>query len=166
MAARRSREEDSASPKAPGEMLTAQLLALLKGWSGYGYELAQRLEQSGWPGLNHGTLYRTLRQMERMGLVSSMWDTSAEGPARRVYNLTAAGSLFLENWIALLEAHRDILGIFLRRTEPREGSPEPRPPEPRPAGARPAEARPGRRASRAGGRARSSSRRARGSPDE
>ncbi|MGE3773686.1 MAG: helix-turn-helix transcriptional regulator [Gammaproteobacteria bacterium] len=87
-------------------MLTAHLLALLKGWSAYGYELAHRLEESGFGEMNKGSIYRLLRQMERSGLVSSDWDTSADGPARRVYSLTDAGNLFLNNWLAFLDAHR------------------------------------------------------------
>lgn len=89
-----------------GDMLTAHLLALLKGWSAYGYELSQRLEEAGFGDMNKGSIYRLLRQMERSGLVSSNWDTTADGPARRVYSMTDAGNLFLDNWLAFLEAHR------------------------------------------------------------
>lgn len=97
----------------PGDMLTANLLALLKGWQACGYELMNRLNEEGLGEYNSGTIYRNLRQAEKLGLVSSMWDTSADGPARRMYNLTAAGSLFLTNWIALLETHRNALEGFM-----------------------------------------------------
>lgn len=97
----------------PGDMLTANLLALLKGWQACGYELMNRLSEAGLGDYNSGTIYRNLRQMEKLGLVSSMWDTSEDGPARRMYNLTAAGSLFLNNWIALLETHRHALETFM-----------------------------------------------------
>lgn len=100
-------EKTTAAPPRPsGDMLTAHLLALLKGWSAYGYELAHRLEEAGFGEMNKGSIYRLLRQMERGGLVSSDWDTSADGPARRVYSLTDAGNLFLNNWLAFLDAHR------------------------------------------------------------
>lgn len=104
---------ERADPKLPGEMLMANLLALLKDWSGYGYELAQRLEDAGFGRYNSGSLYRTLRQMEGLGLISSFWDTSAAGPARRMYSLTRAGQLFLDNWIAMLDFHRRTLDIYL-----------------------------------------------------
>ena len=94
-------------------MLTANLLALLKGWQACGYELMNHLSEAGLGDYNSGTIYRNLRQMEKLGLVSSMWDTSEDGPARRMYNLTAAGSLFLNNWIALLETHRHALENFM-----------------------------------------------------
>jgi poly-beta-hydroxybutyrate-responsive repressor len=96
-------------------MLTAHLLALLKGWPAYGYELAQRLDEAGFGELNKGTIYRTLRQMERSGLVDSRWDTSSAGPARRVYDLTVAGSLFLEHWFAFIDAHRRGLELLAGR---------------------------------------------------
>lgn len=109
----RDAEEERADPKLPGEMLMANLLALLKDWTGYGYELAQRLEDAGFGRYNSGSLYRTLRQMEGLGLISSFWDTSAAGPARRMYSLTRAGQLFLDNWIAMLDFHRRTLDIYL-----------------------------------------------------
>lgn len=99
-------ETTPVGPRPSGDMLTAHLLALLKGWSAYGYELAHRLEEAGFGAMNKGSLYRLLRQMERSGLVASDWDTSADGPARRVYSLTEAGNLFLNNWLAFLDAHR------------------------------------------------------------
>ena len=101
-------EKSTAEPhlRPSGDMLTAHLLALLKSWSAYGYELAQRLEEAGLGDLNKGSIYRMLRQMERSGLVSSTWDTSSDGPARRIYNMTTAGKLFLDNWLAFIDAHR------------------------------------------------------------
>lgn len=108
-----TRDKDT-TLRTPGEMLTAHLLALLRGWSGYGYELSQRLEEAGLGSYNSGTIYRTLRQMEKLGLVSSMWDTSEDGPARRIYSMTAAGTMFLKNWIDLLEAHQRTLEHFMQ----------------------------------------------------
>ena len=101
------------STKPPGDMLTANLLALIKGWQACGYQLMSRLEEAGLGHYNSGTIYRNLRQMEKLGLVSSMWDTSEDGPARRVYSLTAAGSMFLNNWVDLLENHRRSLAAFM-----------------------------------------------------
>ncbi len=100
--------------KVGKDMLTANLLAILKGWSAYGYDLVQRLEDAGFGEYNKGTVYRALRHMEAMGLVSSAWDTSNTGPARRMYQLTKAGSLFLENWIGILDTHRAMLETFTK----------------------------------------------------
>lgn len=111
--------EDNETPNAkiPSEMLRAHLLALLKNWSGYGYELANKLEEAGYGRYNSGTLYRTLRQMEKTGLISSMWDTSSDGPARRIYSLTKTGSLFLNNWFTLLDMHKATLNSFMKMAE-------------------------------------------------
>ena len=94
-------------------MLTAQLLALLNGWSAYGYDLVQRLEEAGFADLNKGSVYRALRQMEQVGLVCSAWDTSADGPARRMYTVTQAGLTFLKDWLAVIDAHRQGLEMLL-----------------------------------------------------
>lgn len=110
-------EKDSPGTKMPSDMLRAHLLALLKNWSGYGYELANKLEEAGYGGYNSGTLYRTLRQMEKTGLISSMWDTSSDGPARRIYSLTKTGSLFLNNWFTLIDMHKATLNSFMKMAE-------------------------------------------------
>ncbi len=123
-----TKEKPGTDSRLPGEMLTAHLLALLKNWSGYGYELAKKLEEAGFGTYNSGTLYRTLRQMERTGLISSLWDTSADGPARRMYSLTTAGSMFLTNWLRLVELHRSTLAQFMYSTlndDPAEMSDDP-----------------------------------------
>lgn len=107
------KKEDKPDYRLPGEMLTAQLLAMMENWSGYGYELARKLEKTGVRGYNSGSLYRTLRQMEQHGLITSLWDTSATGPAKRVYSMTGAGSLFLRNWLKMVELHKSMLESFL-----------------------------------------------------
>ncbi len=117
---------------AASDMLTANLLAMLKGWTAYGYDLAQRLEEAGLGEYNKGTIYRTLRQMESMGLVSSIWDTSIGGPARRMYSLTTAGSLFLKNWLAILDTHKAMVEHLLAgRAAPDNAEPRKRPPSKR-----------------------------------
>lgn len=108
------KKEDNQTLKAGKDMLTANLLAILKGWSAYGYDLVQRLEDAGFGEYNKGTVYRALRHMEAMGLVSSAWDTTATGPARRMYKMTTAGSLFLDNWIHILDTHRTMLESFTK----------------------------------------------------
>ncbi len=102
-------DSEGPKPSPSGDMLTAHLLAMLKGWSAYGYELAQRLEESGLGTYNKGSIYRLLRQLEDSGMVSSKWDTSKDGPARRIYDLTANGSMFLENWLAMIKMHQSFI---------------------------------------------------------
>lgn len=104
-----------------GDMLNAQLLAMLKGWSAYGYELAQKLDETGFGDYNKGSIYRALRNMEAMGLVSSAWDTTSSGPAKRVYSVTRAGTAFLDNWFSLLNWHSKMLKNFVNAELPPAG---------------------------------------------
>jgi poly-beta-hydroxybutyrate-responsive repressor len=90
-------------------MLSTTLLAMLRNWNAYGYQLAQEMSKAGLPAFDFGTIYRTLRQLERSGLVSSFWDTSPSGPARRMYSLTQTGDAFLSSWIDMLQRYQSVL---------------------------------------------------------
>ena len=105
----RTKEPADKAPRLHGEMLSTSLLAFLKNWNAYGYELSQKLKESGLPQFDNGTVYRTLRQLEGAGLVSSFWDTSESGPARRMYSLTKAGDIFLSGWIDALQNYQNVL---------------------------------------------------------
>ena len=103
------RKRTTSEPRLHGEMLATSLLAFLKGCNAYGYQLSQQLSESGLPQSDSGTVYRALRQLESSGFVSSFWDTSDQGPARRMYSLTAAGELFLRTWIDALNRYHEVL---------------------------------------------------------
>lgn len=105
-------------PRLHGELLSTSLLAFLKNWNAYGYQLSQRLAEAGMPDFDSGTVYRTLRQLEKTGMVSSFWDTSESGPARRMYSLTKAGELFLSGWIETLQNYQAILQTALSGITP------------------------------------------------
>jgi len=109
-------------PRLHGELLSTSLLAFLKGWNAYGYQLAQKLAAAGLPESDSGTVYRTLRQLEKTGMVSSFWDTSENGPARRMYSLTKAGELFLSGWIDVLQNYQKILSSTLEGFVPGGGT--------------------------------------------
>jgi poly-beta-hydroxybutyrate-responsive repressor len=110
MARNRDEERQDATPfRLTGDLLSTTLLAFLRNWNAYGYQLAQQLAQAGLPAFDSANVYRTLRQLEKTGLVSSFWDTSESGPARRMYSLTKAGELFLSNWIDVLGRYQAVL---------------------------------------------------------
>jgi len=109
MARTRDTEPQDTPFRMHGDLLTTTLLAFLRNWNAYGYQLAQQLAQAGLPAFDSGTVYRTLRQLEKTGLVSSFWDTSESGPARRMYSLTKAGDLFLSSWIDVLGKYQAVL---------------------------------------------------------
>lgn len=50
-------------------------------------------------------VYRVLKQMENNGLVTSAWDTSESGPAKRCYELTEEGRTCLRRWIDSLACY-------------------------------------------------------------
>ena len=80
----------------------------------YGYELMQQLARFGAETPNPGTLYRTLRRMEREGLCTSEWETPKKGPARRRYSVTDAGEAYLDPWVKALEQYQQSVNNFFR----------------------------------------------------
>lgn len=110
-------------PRLHGELLSTSLLAFLKNWNAYGYQLTQQLADAGLPEFDSGTVYRTLRQLEKSGLVSSFWDTSESGPARRMYSLTKAGDIFLNGWIDVLQNYQAMLQKALTGVRPDDQDP-------------------------------------------
>jgi DNA-binding PadR family transcriptional regulator len=82
------------------------LLFLLKSKGpSYGYELAGHLPSHALTDaeIEGAALYRTLRQLESNGCVTSEWVVHGYGPARRVYRLTERGEEHLGEWIEVLE---------------------------------------------------------------
>jgi len=96
----------------PRMWLQPFLLLALEQWQSHGYELIRRMTSFGFEALDRGSVYRILRQLEKDGLVSSGWDTSKEGPARRLYSLTDAGRAYLGVWAASLRAYQAMLDQF------------------------------------------------------
>ena len=94
--------------------LVPVLLLMLREWSSYGYELMEKMATFGLGAMNPGTFYRTLRQMEKNGMVSSNWDTSEGGPARRVYSITEAGEAYLKFWAQSLDQYQKMMDTFFR----------------------------------------------------
>jgi poly-beta-hydroxybutyrate-responsive repressor len=105
------------SPRLHGDLLSSSLLAYLRRWNAYGYQLVQELSKAGLASFDSTTVYRTLRQLERAGLVSSFWDTSESGPARRMYALTKAGEAVLDVWLDLFGRYQKVLHSALDSLE-------------------------------------------------
>jgi len=98
----------------PRNFLVPVILLTLREWNSYGYELMERMAAFGFEAINPGTLYRTLRHMEKDGLCESKWEPSEGGPARRVYSITDGGEAYLEIWAEALEQYRLTLDNFFR----------------------------------------------------
>jgi DNA-binding PadR family transcriptional regulator len=58
-------------------------------------------------------VYRYLKAMERRGLVLSSWDLSESGPAKKTYELTAAGRRCLRRWVRTLAKYREAITALL-----------------------------------------------------
>jgi PadR family transcriptional regulator, regulatory protein PadR len=103
------RQENRVQPRS---WLQPFLLLALDQWQSHGYELIRRMSAFGFETLDRGSVYRTLRQLEKDGLVVSGWDTSKEGPARRLYSLTDAGRGYLNIWAVSLRGYQMMLNQF------------------------------------------------------
>ena len=76
----------------PKPLIVAHLLLLLAEQPRHGYELAASLRSWEFEGVTPSMVYRDLTRLEAEGLVRSFWEASqARGPARHMYELTAAG---------------------------------------------------------------------------
>ncbi|MBN6188318.1 poly-beta-hydroxybutyrate-responsive repressor [Aneurinibacillus sp. BA2021] len=105
-------KEDKTMSGAPKNLMVPFLLLSLRGWNVHGYELIQQLIKFGFPSIDQGNVYRTLRQLEKDNMVKSEWDTSAGGPAKRIYSLTDAGEQYLNSWASSLEQYQSMLDRF------------------------------------------------------
>ena len=117
------------SAVVPRDHFRASLLLVLAEVAAHGYDLPALLAPLGLGSTDRGFLYRTLRAMEAEGLVTSAWDASPSGPARRMYTVTPAG----KDWAAaasttVREADRHMARWLARyRLLVRSGGPQPLP---------------------------------------
>ena len=97
----------------PRNWLVPVMLLSLRESTSYGYKLMEHAATFGFVAINPGTLYRTLRNMEKDGFCESEWDTTyGGGPARRVYSITDAGEAYLNFWAKSLEQYRSTMDAF------------------------------------------------------
>jgi DNA-binding PadR family transcriptional regulator len=59
-------------------------------------------------------VYRALRRLEANGRVTSSWDTSGSGPARRLYTLTPSGYEHLAEWVEVMGEIISSLGNLVK----------------------------------------------------
>ena len=92
------------------------LLLLLSERRMHGYELLDRVAELV-PGerVDMGNLYRLLRALEEDEVVTSEWDDSLPGPAKRTYELTPAGRELLRAWAKALLQTQKVVTAFIER---------------------------------------------------
>ena len=116
----KNKECDGNSCDCPGgkteRFIQPCLLLALRNHPSYGYQLLEKIIEFGFLDgpADPGMVYRHLRKLEQDGFVSSTWDTSGTGPARRYYHLTAEGEDLLRNWIPFMERNLKSLERFLQ----------------------------------------------------
>lgn len=101
-------------------LLEPCLLLLLSEKPAHGYDLARKLIEFGFfekEKVDAGTVYRTLRQLEKEGLVRSLWETEGPGPAKRVYEFTPKAVGALAMWADKLEEMVQRLKSFHQQLE-------------------------------------------------
>lgn len=89
--------------------LESCLLVLLHREPGYGYSLMSGLKDFGFQTeeMDISILYRALRELEAVGLVSGTWDEEKSlGPQRRMYTITPQGESALAEWVQALRQRR------------------------------------------------------------
>ena len=62
--------------------------------------------------IDHATLYRELRRLEKEGFVASEWETGGSGPARRVYCITDTGEEMLRGWTEVVSGYQRMINGF------------------------------------------------------
>ena len=99
------------------------LLLLKQKGRSYGYDLSGDLKAHALTDaeIERAALYRTLRNLEMNGNVTSGWETDKAGPARRVYRLTAQGEEHLEEWATVLEHVSKSMARFVRQVRKQSG---------------------------------------------
>ena len=106
--------KQKAQEARPRNWLVPMMLLTLQEWNSYGYELLERTAAFGFQAMNPGTMYRTLRQLEKNGHVKSKWETSGAGPARRMYSITDAGEAYLALWATSLKQFQQTMDAFFK----------------------------------------------------
>lgn len=113
------------SGKTLGRLLRPAILAVLSQAPTHGYVLVQRMAEldlfaGGAP--DPSGVYRTLKDMEKEGLVTSAWETGDSGPAKRRFELTGDGAACLLRWTSTLQQYRaqidGLLGLLVRKGRP------------------------------------------------
>jgi len=109
-------DQCACSGKSLDRFLRPILLAALKGGKSHGYDLANALARldvfrNSVP--DASGVYKTLKVMEKEGLVKSALDANSGGPAKRCYTLTPKGRRCLRQWVGTLREYRDQLDRLL-----------------------------------------------------
>lgn len=95
------------------------VLRVLESRPAHGYAVAVGLERLGMGSLTGGTLYPILGRLHRDGFLDAEWTAGAGGPGRKVYTLTPAGAVELQEqsarWCAFAAVTTGITSPILQQ---------------------------------------------------
>jgi poly-beta-hydroxybutyrate-responsive repressor len=93
------------------------VLVLLAGGEAHGYAITAQLAEMGITNgsVDIGQVYRTLRDLEEAGQVTSSWSAEPVGPQRRDYALTESGYAAIDAWAAVMKERARLIGEFNAR---------------------------------------------------
>jgi len=111
-------KKSSSNLGAPQNLLIPLMLLHLRNLNSHGYELMEKLTQFGVDSIDQGNFYRILRKLEKDSLVSSVWDTTTKGPAKRIYAITEEGVRYLDMWAGSLSQYQTLLNNFFQVYNP------------------------------------------------
>lgn len=82
----------------------------------HGYGIIERIEElsEGRHKIKSGTMYTTLRRMEKKGLLESDWKESDSGPDKRVYSITKEGREHLKSWLEMIKERKRMMEKMTR----------------------------------------------------
>jgi len=121
MSATRAIPDDATTPcsctgATLDKLIQPAILAVLADGPVHGYALAERI--GALPAFagerpDVSGVYRCLKAMQRKGLVHSSWNLSQSGPAKKNYQITAAGRRCLTCWVRTLQQYRQAITALL-----------------------------------------------------
>lgn len=82
----------------------------------YGYTLSQRLTDFGFREIPKGTIYPLLLSLEKKGFITGQMQDSADGPKRKYYFLTPAGTAEKEKFIRQWQKLSKDVSTLIERT--------------------------------------------------
>lgn len=98
-------------------IMEPMILLLVAEDPAHGYLLAEQLEKVfGVKEMTPQTVYRALQRMEAAEWIAPSWDMDgAQGPPRKVYEITPAGEAALKAWSQHMEQLQGMIGTYLER---------------------------------------------------
>jgi len=99
------------------KLIQPAILTILAGEPLHGYELVKKISDI--PNYldkapDASGVYRILKSLENLGMVTSYWGISREGRAKRLFTITDDGRQCLETWNITLQNYHMAVGSLLK----------------------------------------------------